>query len=80
MDSAYIRNRCYNKNTRKTPYESFTCSKANLKCIFLAQLVFVMYKIKQNWILVVKKAFLPVVINKSSLPDLFYRNNGCKKS
>ena len=24
MASAYIRNRCYNGNTRKTPYESFT--------------------------------------------------------
>ena len=30
MTSAYIRNCCYNKNTRKTPYESFTGSKPNL--------------------------------------------------
>ena len=30
MASAYIRNRCYNKNTIKTPYESFTGSKPNL--------------------------------------------------
>ena len=28
--SMYIRNHCYNKNTRKTPYESFTGSKQNL--------------------------------------------------
>ena len=30
MASAFIRNCCYNKNTRKTPYESFTGSKPNL--------------------------------------------------
>ena len=30
MASAYIRNHCYNKNTRKTPYESFTGLKPNL--------------------------------------------------
>ena len=30
MASVYIRNRCYNKNTKKTPYESFTGSKPNL--------------------------------------------------
>ena len=30
MASAYIRNHCYNKNTRKAPNESFTSSKANL--------------------------------------------------
>ncbi len=30
MASAYIRNCSYNKNTRKTPYESFTGSKPNL--------------------------------------------------
>ena len=30
MASAYIRNLCYNKNTRKNPYESFTGSKPNL--------------------------------------------------
>ena len=30
MASAYIRNHCYNKNARKTPYESFTDSKPNL--------------------------------------------------
>ena len=30
MASGYIRNRCYNKNTRKTPYEGFTGSKPNL--------------------------------------------------
>ena len=30
MASAYIRNRCYKKNTRKTPYESFACPKPNL--------------------------------------------------
>ena len=30
MASVYIRNRCHNKNTRKTPYESFTGSKPNL--------------------------------------------------
>ena len=29
MASAYIRNSCYNKTTRKTPYESFTGSKPN---------------------------------------------------
>ena len=29
MALAYIRNRCYYKNTRKTPYESFTGSKPN---------------------------------------------------
>ena len=29
MASAYIRDRCYNKNTRKTPYKSFTSSKPN---------------------------------------------------
>ena len=30
MASVYIRNRCYNKNIRKTPYESFSGSKQNL--------------------------------------------------
>ena len=30
MASAYIRNCCYSKNTRKTPYECFTSSKSNL--------------------------------------------------
>ena len=30
MVSAYIRNHCHNRNTRKTPYESFTVSKLNL--------------------------------------------------
>ena len=30
MASVYIRNCRYNKNTRKTPYESFTSSKPNL--------------------------------------------------
>ena len=30
MASAYIRNRCYNKNTRKPPNENFTGSKPNL--------------------------------------------------
>ena len=30
MASEYIRNPCYNKDTRKTPYESFTSSKPNL--------------------------------------------------
>ena len=30
MASAYIRNRCYNKNTRKASNESFTSSKPNL--------------------------------------------------
>ena len=27
---SYIRNHCYNRNARKTPYESFTGSKPNL--------------------------------------------------
>ena len=35
MASAYIRNHCYNKNTRKTPYESFTGSKPNLNKIHI---------------------------------------------
>ena len=30
MASVYIRNCCYNRNVRKTPYESFTGSKLNL--------------------------------------------------
>ena len=30
MTSAYIRNRCYNPKTGKTPYEYLTCTKANL--------------------------------------------------
>ena len=30
MASVYIKNCCYNKNTRKTPHESFTSSKPNL--------------------------------------------------
>ena len=29
MAAAYIRNCCYDRNTRKTPYESFTNSKPN---------------------------------------------------
>ena len=35
MASAYIRNRCYNKNTRKTPYESFTGSKPNSNKMYI---------------------------------------------
>ena len=30
MASVYIRNCCYNKNTRKSPYESFPGLKPNL--------------------------------------------------
>ena len=35
MASVYIRNHCYNKNTRKTPYESFTGSKPNLNMMHI---------------------------------------------
>ena len=35
MTSAYIRNCCYNKNTRKTPRESFSGSKPNLNKIHI---------------------------------------------
>ena len=34
MASAYIRSRCYNKNTRKNTYESFTGSKPYLNAYF----------------------------------------------
>ena len=33
--TAYIRNCCYDKNTRKTPHESFTGSKPNLNKIHI---------------------------------------------
>ena len=69
MASVYIGNRCYNKNTRKTRYESFTDSKPNLNKMH----IFVMYKIKRNWILVMKKAFLSDMINKVQITWFIFR-------
>ena len=66
--SAYIRNRCYNKNTRKNPHESFTSSTPNLnKMHIFAPTCYFYVHIKRNWILVVKKASLSAMINKVQL-------------
>ena len=74
MASAYIRNHWYNKNTRKTPNESFTDSKPNLNKVHIfGTTCFVMYKIKQNWNLVLKKASLLALINKVQLTWFTFR-------
>ena len=65
MVSAYIRNHCYNKNTRKTPHESFSSSKPNLNKMHT--FAFLIYKIKRNWNLIVKKVSLLAKINKVQL-------------
>ena len=43
MASVYIRNCCYNKNSRKTPYESFTGSKPNLNKMHIFSLTCICY-------------------------------------
>ena len=69
MASAYIWNCCYNKNTRKNPYESFTSSKLN----FNKMHIFGMYKIKQNWNLIAKKESLSTMINKVQLTGFTFQ-------
>ena len=39
MASVYIRNHCYNKNTRKTPNESFTGSTQNLNKMHIFSII-----------------------------------------
>ena len=39
----------------------------------MARLVFIMYKIKRNWILIVKKASLSAMINKVQLIRFIFR-------
>ena len=43
MASAYIRNHCYNRNTRKTPYESFTGLKPNSNKMYVSGMILFCY-------------------------------------
>ena len=67
--SAYIRNRCYNKNTRKTPHMKVSPvqNQIQIRCLSLVWPAFVMYKIKWNKILAVIKASLSAMISKVQL-------------
>ena len=70
MASVYIRN-CYNKNTRKSPYESFIGSKPNLNKIHIFGMTCFFYvQNKTKLILVVQKASLSAMINSKYMAKI----------
>ena len=65
MASEHIRNHYYNKNTRKTTYESFTSSKSNFNEMHIFGMTYVQIKTKLDS--PCEKASLSAMINKLQL-------------
>ena len=81
MASACIRNPCYDKNTRKTPYESFTSSKPSLnKRQIFGSTCFCYSQNKTKLDPRSEKASLSATINKAQLTWFTFRKQWLLKS